>query len=120
MLAGFRGFCENVLFGASLETVAAISSRDALYAFAQGNRGDFAHFLKIARHLGLARSGVTRLRHIAFGAYAGADGPLFPRGMFDAGLGVAGALPIGAITEDVSHAWYVGEGGPRVRRPRLT
>ncbi|NOW44209.1 hydrogenase large subunit [Novosphingobium sp. SG751A] len=118
MLAGFRSFCENVLFDAPLEAVAAISSRDALYAFAQGNGGDFAHFLKIAQRLDLARAGVTRLRHIAFGAYAGGDGPLFPRGMFDAGIGAAGPLPIGAITEDVSHAWYAGHGGaPRHAAP---
>jgi hydrogenase large subunit len=29
--------------------------------------------------------------------------------MFDAGIGTAAHLPLSAITEDVSHAWYRGE-----------
>ncbi|NBC35241.1 HupV protein [Novosphingobium sp. FSY-8] len=115
MLAGFRGFLQDVLFAAPLEQVAALSSVAALEAFADGPgaRGDFAHFLKIARATGLDRLGVTRLRHIAFGAYPSADGPLFARGVYDAGAGAVAPLPIETIAEDVSHAWYMGaEGGP--------
>lgn len=112
MLAGFRGFCETVLFAAPLEQVAAFNSRDALYEWAEGAGGDAAHFLRLSRALDLARLGRTSLRHMSFGAYAGGEGPLFARGVFHAETGAAAPLPLGAITEDISHAWYRGEGGP--------
>ncbi|EGD60622.1 nickel-dependent hydrogenase, large subunit [Novosphingobium nitrogenifigens DSM 19370] len=111
MIAGFRAFCETHLFAAPLEQVATLAHRDALYAWAEGSSGDFARFVMISRALDLARLGRTSLRHIAFGAYPSEDGPLFPRGMFDAGIGTAAHLPLSAITEDVSHAWYRGESG---------
>jgi len=111
MLAGFRAFCETTLFAAPLETIAGLSSRDALYAWADTNPGDFAHFLRLSQALGLARLGRTALRHISFGAYPSGDGPLFPRGVFHAETATASPLPLGAITEDISHAWYRGAGG---------
>jgi hydrogenase large subunit len=112
MLAGFRAFCETSLFAAPLEQVAAFTNRDALYAWAEGSPGDAAHFLRLSRALGLAGLGRTSLRHMSFGAYASSDGPLFARGVFHAQAGAAAPLPLGAIAEDVSHAWYRGEGGP--------
>jgi len=106
ILAGFRRFLERHLFGDRLENVAALSTRDALAAWAeaQAKVSDFAQFIRISEALGLNKLGRTDLRHMSFGAYPGADGPLFPRGLFEAG--VANVLPVGRIAEDVSHSWY--------------
>jgi hypothetical protein len=58
--------------------------REALYAYAERAQGDFARFLRLSRGLGLAGLGRTAIRHLSFGAYATADGPLFARGVFHA------------------------------------
>ncbi|MEA1648445.1 nickel-dependent hydrogenase large subunit [Nitrospirillum sp. BR 11164] len=118
LLAGFRRFLERVLFADALEAVAALSTRDALLAWAEARavRGDFARFFLLSQATGLNRLGRTDLRHMSFGAYPSSDGPLFPRGLFRRGVG--GVLPVDRITEDVSHAWYQAapDGAPRSPR----
>ncbi|MBB6252105.1 nickel-dependent hydrogenase large subunit [Nitrospirillum iridis] len=118
LLAGFRRFLERTLFADTLEAVAALSTRDALLAWAgaRAGRGDFARFVTLSQALGLNRLGRTDLRHMSYGAYPLAEGPLFPRGVFR--NRVAGALPVDRIAEDVSHAWYrpAPDGAPRSPR----
>ncbi|MBS7669290.1 nickel-dependent hydrogenase large subunit [Croceicoccus gelatinilyticus] len=107
ILTGFRGYLERTLFGDRLENVAALSSRDALYAWAEAQAArpsDFAHFIAISRALDLASLGRTSVPHMSFGAYPNADGHFFSRGLFRGGVGTF--LDLGAIAEDVSHAWY--------------
>ncbi|MCI4677441.1 nickel-dependent hydrogenase large subunit [Rhodoblastus acidophilus] len=104
ILGDFRAFLEKVLFGAPLEQVVAIATPEQMADFAEG-RGDFAAFLRLARDLGLAELGAIALPLISFGAYHGAQGALFPAGLFDPRAGAAGPLPFGAIGEDVAFSY---------------
>jgi hydrogenase large subunit len=74
MLAGFRAFCETVLFAAPLEKVAGLTSREALYEWAEGSGGDAAHFLRLSRVLGLSGLGRTSLRHMSLAPMPGPKG----------------------------------------------
>ncbi|MFA6220146.1 MAG: nickel-dependent hydrogenase large subunit [Erythrobacter sp.] len=106
MLVRFRRFFERVILGDSLEAVTALTSREALldWALARADRADFARFVQISEALNLGKVGRTEIRHMSYGAYPGANGPLFARGSFAAGLGAR--LDTTRIAEDVSHAWY--------------
>lgn len=111
MLTGFRRFLERVTFGDDLDAVAALSSADALRAWADkrnAKQSDLAHFLRLSHALGLNNLGIGRNLHMSFGAYPGADGHHFGRGVWD-GTRTA-PLDTSAIAEDVSHAWYGGSG----------
>ncbi|MCA0869544.1 nickel-dependent hydrogenase large subunit [Seohaeicola saemankumensis] len=103
-LKAFRDYLEGVLFGAPLEAFAELDSIDRLKGW---DRGDVALFLEIAADLDLARAGPGPGRYLSFGAYPGPDGPAFGRGIWAGG--VAGPLDTGAIAEDISHAWMLGE-----------
>ncbi|MCJ2182816.1 nickel-dependent hydrogenase large subunit [Novosphingobium sp. 1949] len=110
LVRGFRRYLETTLLGDALEAVAALDSGDALHAWSQGRKGDFAQFLAISRALGLSALGRTRGAHMSFGAYQDrAGGHLCARGTWVAGA--AQPLETGAIAEDVSHAWYAEAGG---------
>ena len=108
MLQGFRRFLERVTFADMLENVAALASRNALLAWAEprATTSDFARFVMLSQGLGLNQLGRTHIRHMSFGAYHGADRPLFARGTF--ADGAPGPLPLDRIAEDVAHAWYQG------------
>lgn len=103
-LKAFRSYLERVLFGTSVETFAALGSVSELAAW---DRGDVALFLEIAEDLGLAQAGQGPGRYLSVGAYAGPDGLAFERGTWD--HGAAGPLDTSAITEDLSHAWMLGQ-----------
>lgn len=114
LIAGFRRFLERVVFGDGLEAVAAVSSRDELYDWAerQSSRpSDFAQFLLLSRATGLDRLGRTDMLHMSFGAYPQNDGYVLPRGAVKAGR--PHPLDLGAIAEDVSHASYADIGAPQ-------
>ena len=97
----FRDFLETHLFAAPLETVLALSSYQDLLAWAQGNGGDFAQFVRVAEALHLDRLGLFTGPLVSYGAYDG----LFPQGVMGAQLE---ALDVDAIAEDVAHAWLRG------------
>ncbi|MBN8874126.1 MAG: nickel-dependent hydrogenase large subunit [Rhodospirillales bacterium] len=112
LLAGFRRFVERTVFGDRLENIAHLASSDALAAWAEAHAGsDFGRFLAIARSTRLDRLGPSIGRWMSFGGYPTADGHAFARGLVEEGW--RRPLPVEAIAEDVSHAWYgLQDGGP--------
>jgi Ni,Fe-hydrogenase I large subunit len=102
-LRGFRRFLEAELFGASLEEFMALPSQDALLGW---DRGDAGLFLRAAGQLDLAGMGRGAGHYLSFGAYPMSDDLGFARGLWQDGA--LGEVPLGAIAEDVSHAWMLG------------
>ena len=80
-----------------------LADADALSAWAAGNPGDLALFLRLAGDLGLERIGAGAERFLSFGAYG-----LLPAGSCGGDLAVD-PLDTGKIVEDVSHAWLAGD-----------
>ncbi|MBL8566847.1 MAG: nickel-dependent hydrogenase large subunit [Hyphomicrobiaceae bacterium] len=107
ILAAFRRFLERRLYGDSLERISTLSSQQELLAWAGERRpesSDFRLFLHISGALALDRLGRASDRFMSYGAYGRNGGALFPAGVWsETGLR---ALDIGAISEDVSCAWY--------------
>ena len=106
VLREFRGFLEETVFADTLENVAALSSLMMLSAWKDSHRGDFSRFLHAAEVLDLARVGRATDTFLSFGAYADTAGTLFPSGVWQ---GAAHPLDLGAIVEDISHAWFAGD-----------
>jgi len=104
IVAGFRSFLEKVVFGDRLDGVLAIRTIAELDRWRDGRAGDFGRFLAIADALRLDRLGQGPGTLMSFGAYHGAHGALFERGIFDQAGGGAALAPAD-IAEDVSHAW---------------
>lgn len=103
-LRAFRGYLEREIFGAPVEAFAALGTPEALAAWETGDAG---LFLRIAEDLGLGDIGRGPGRFLSFGAYPQASGPVFARGIWqDRTLA---PLDTGAIAEDLSHAWMLGE-----------
>lgn len=112
MLASFRQFLENSLYGSSLEQVAALHSVQELESWhAQANSGDsdFGVFVRLAQDLELASYGRGTGRLMSYGAYGFGMSPLFQAGVWDQ---ERQELNIEVITEDVSHTWLQGTGKP--------
>jgi Ni,Fe-hydrogenase I large subunit len=122
LIREYRAFLEQTVFGAPLETVAALDSEDALRAWhaeAPG-RGDFRLFLTLAWQLGLDRLGRGPGLYLSNGCYSGKDAPFFARGLWDEAAGVAQPLVVTEIFEDASHAWLSDSGGARTPAKGLT
>lgn len=103
VLRAFRRYLEEVVFGAPLDSFAALRTGDDLMAW---RTGDVGLFLRIAADLDLDRMGRGSGRYLSYGAYPLESGPVFARGVWDGGLQ---ALDEAAIAEDLSHAWMRGE-----------
>ncbi|MDO5604720.1 MAG: nickel-dependent hydrogenase large subunit [Paracoccus sp. (in: a-proteobacteria)] len=103
-LRGFRRYLETVVFGGAVEDFAALSDQAALLAW---DGGDAGRFLRIAADLDLAALGPGPGRLMSYGAYPLADGPVFAAGLWQAGA--VRPVETGAIREDLSHAWMLGE-----------
>ena len=104
VLREFRAFLETTLFGDALENVVSLPDGAALAAWAAGRSSDFARFLAIADDLGLAGMGRATDVFLSHGAYAGDDGHLFARGVWDGG---GSTFDQQKISEDVTHAWLL-------------
>ncbi len=114
ILAMFRRFLEQTLFGDDLERVIELSSAGELAAWAAERPPascDFRHFLHISDALRLDQVGRAGTRFMSYGAYGGGAGPLFARGVYDQSR--RHHLDADQITEDLSHAWYSSDGGPQ-------
>ena len=109
LLAEFRSFLENTLFGDKLAAVAALDSEAALMAWMapRMHRADLPRFLNIARDLELERVGRATDRFISYGAYAGETTSLFAAGLWSENN--LHTLDISAIHEDVASSWMAGE-----------
>jgi len=108
VLAEFRGFLERQTFGDALETVAALDSRAALYAWrdaAAPDSSDLRLFLHIADALELSHLGRAADRFMSYGSLPVGGRPLFRPGLWDGG---PARLDTTAIVEDLSHGWMQG------------
>jgi uptake hydrogenase large subunit len=113
IVAGMRRFLEGVLFGDTLESVAALSSSAELDAWVEARRpaaSDFGRFLAFARVLDLEALGRASDVFMSYGAYAANGAPAFAQGVFSAGA--VSALDTAAITEDHASSWLVRTDAP--------
>ncbi|HNH93051.1 nickel-dependent hydrogenase large subunit [Accumulibacter sp.] len=125
LLRDFRGFLSSVVFADSLENVGALRRPEELAAWAKDRAGDLARFLRIADDLELAQLGRASDNFLSYGAYpltpsAAAQRPdgirnsdssaaphLFARGV--CWRGTQQAFDEEQISEDVAHAWLLGD-----------
>jgi hydrogenase large subunit len=102
VLAEVRAGLEAELFGDKLETIASLSSPEALQAWAaRSEAGDLRLFLRIAEDLRLQDWGRGPDRFLSHG------GPLFAAGSWNAG--VRSPLDLTGLREDLDHSWMAGE-----------
>ncbi|MCC7166013.1 MAG: nickel-dependent hydrogenase large subunit [Rhodospirillales bacterium] len=107
LVAEFRAHVEEHLFAAPLGAFADLADRSDLTRFAARHAdGDAALFLAIAADLGLAELGRAPGPALSYGAYAEAEGALFPAGLWD-GKAVR-PLDLAGLLEDPAHAWMAG------------
>ena len=107
IIARFRAFLEQSLFGAPLEAVSALGSMADLDAFVEGagRAGDFAAFVKVARDLRLEAMGCGPGLMVSGGAYLGPEGRHFPAGVFNARTGLVSDFDLTKAREDVAHSF---------------
>jgi hydrogenase large subunit len=106
LLGEFQVFLEEMVFGASLDTILSLETSEELAAYAdEPGSGDFRFFLRLAEDLDLARLGRGPGQLMSFGAYHDATTALLPSGVADP-TGKIRPLDIAAITEDVAHSWF--------------
>ncbi len=106
ILAGFRQYLENTLFGCSLEELTSVTSKAELVdLFSQGRpaSSDMGLFLKASSQLELIKQGQGPDLFLSYGVYDEEDGTLYKQGTVEAGD--YAALSQEAIAEDVSHSW---------------
>ncbi|MBT3205993.1 MAG: HupV protein [Gammaproteobacteria bacterium] len=102
-ITAFRHFLQDVLFGAELEQVAALSSEEDLLQFVdQHNQYDFARFISIAQDLNLNHQGKASDNFMSYGAYPEDEHFLFNAGTWQQHLQTFNPED---IREDISHSW---------------
>lgn len=113
-LREFREFLERVVYGDSLENIAAIATADALaeWADAHADRADLARFVRIAADLGLHELGRNQAVMMSAGAYPDESGPWFARGVW---ADSEEPLDPGTIQEDIRFSHY--SGAPQASSP---
>lgn len=102
-LKAFRRFLEVEVFGASVDAFAGLASIAELERWTSGDAG---LFLEVAAALDLATLGQGPGRYMSFGAYPVPEGRVFAPGLWEGGA--VAPVDVGAITEDISHAWMLG------------
>lgn len=103
-LRAFRRVLEDHLFGARIEDFATLATLSDLDAWQTGDAG---LFLRIARDLHLAELGQGPRRYLSFGAYPQGPSRATRAGVWD--NGTVTPFDPAAITEDLSHAWMLGD-----------
>jgi len=123
VLAEFRRWYEDRVLGCPLSRWSEIGSAADLDAWLAEDKthrqGDVGRLLCYGRDVGLDRIGRAHDRYLSFGA----PGSAVPAGFVDGGL--VEPFDQALVTEDVSHAWYADDEGPRhpgdgVTRPART
>ena len=104
VLRSFRRYLEETLFAAPLEAFAALATPDQLSAW---DTGDAGLFQRISHDLGLSRIGTGPARYLSCGGYPLAEGRAMASGLWESGR--LTDFDPAQITEDLSHAWMLGE-----------
>ena len=114
LLAEFRRWLEERLFGDVLEAVAALSDAAALRRWAAARLApsgaapaDLPLFLQVADDLQLWQTGRATDRFLATDAHAGADGPLMRGGVWADGR--VHPFDPSDVAEDLTHAWLAAD-----------
>lgn len=114
ILANFRRFLEQTLFGCSLEDFARLDSVEALNCYWKGTRAkdwdqaDFKRFMYLSDQLGLSDKGKAYDRLLSFGAYSSGQAAEFAQGIWLPQSGYQ-KLETSAIQEDIRHSWLSGD-----------
>lgn len=106
IVASFRRFLENTLFGDSLTTIAQLKNEAELWQWYRDKpwqSSDFRRFLQIAEAQQLQLLGRATDHFLSYGAYATAGKTMWASGTYRDGA--HGALDISRIVEDHSHSW---------------
>lgn len=114
VLAGFRRFLENHLYGDTLEAVVALDGSEALsewVAAGPARVSDFRQFLNIADALELDKLGRATDEFMSYGAYRQEGQTLFRRGVWSEGN--VKDLAIDCITEDHFSSWMQEKDSPK-------
>ncbi len=114
IIASFRQFLEQNLFGCQLEELADIQDRQAFFdLFASGSpaNSDFGLFLNASQSLRLNKLGAGPDLFLSYGVYDQQETDKFYRsGTMQAGD--YAPLNQEAILEDVSHSWMMNQSSP--------
>ena len=113
ILAGFRRYLEQHLFGADLDEIAELDSLNALNCWrdkADWQQSDLRTFLHLSDELGLDQLGRATDQFVSFGNYPEAGKPLFDQGVVV--QGERSALKPELITEDHAYAWMESTSQP--------
>ena len=114
ILATFRAFLEQRLFGDTLEAVSALSSLAGLRGWAARSgpaQADMAAFIRLVDALGLERLGHGPGRFLSYGAYEAGGRHLFAGGVLAGGR--VTSLDPSDIAEDTASSWYRSGSGRR-------
>jgi len=118
VIAAFRRFLEQELFGDDLDRIASLDSRQALdqwRAEKPWHSSDFRTFLHISDQLQLHSLGRATDQFLSYGTYPQPTDAGVSTKMFQSGIYMGSEhLPLNqaAITEDISHAWMSGANKP--------
>jgi uptake hydrogenase large subunit len=118
ILADFRRFLEQTLFGDDLDAINELNSQAALDNWQQQEdwrSGDLRTFLHLSAHLNFSQLGRATDQLLSVGNYPLANQPqrtLVANGYWTPVQGLA-ALDLAAIREDVSHSWHEDNNTPR-------
>lgn len=113
IIAAFREYLEEQLFGADLEEIGELDSLDALNKWRDQehwSQSDFRAFLHVSSDLELNKLGRSTNQFLSYGNYP-SKGEL----MFKSGVnfhGETGVLEKGSITEDLAYSWMETEPEP--------
>ncbi|GGF65193.1 nickel-dependent hydrogenase large subunit [Alteromonas lipolytica] len=113
IVAGFKRFLENTLFGDSLATISQLQSEAELWQWCDEKdwqQSDFRRFLQVARVQELSTLGRGTDHFLSFGAYGLQGQTLWASGSYCQGDNKP--LAISQIAEDHSHSWMTNTGSP--------
>ena len=113
ILASFRKFLEQTLFGDDLEAISELGSWNDLQNWRDKHdwqHSDFTRFLHLSDQLNLSTLGRATDQFLSYGNYPDPQG-----GLFKAGASFAGAVTDfdqKGITEDLAYSWMQNANGP--------
>ncbi|MBE0432631.1 nickel-dependent hydrogenase large subunit [candidate division WOR-3 bacterium] len=110
VLAGLSGFLEKELLDDNIESFLendSVADLNTWLGAADHQQSDLGLFMEMAQESGLERLGKGPGRFLCCASYESPDGStMYKSGYFD---GIVNPFQQEKITEDVSHAWFVGD-----------